>query len=349
MPVLLTRRQLNRALLARQHLLARTSLPAPAMIEHLVGMQAQEPPAPHYGLWSRLDDYEPSVVAQALDGRELARGTMMRATIHLVTREDYLGLRPLLQPLIRTRMVGSLKRFMTGVDLDELEVVARELFVAEPRIYRAAARAMADRWPEADVASLGYACAIVPLVQLPPRGQWGRTGRAILADAEQWLGAPLQATPVDALVHRYLRAFGPATVADMRMWSGLTGLREVFERLRPELRTFADEAGRELFDVPDGLLPDPATPAPPRFLPEFENALLGHEDRSRIIDDEHRRSVIEGHRFFTVDGFVAGRWRVEGKGAAATVVVEPTGRLARADRRAVDAEAERLQAFARSG
>jgi hypothetical protein len=150
-------------------------------------------------------------------------------------------------------------------------------------------------------------------------------------------------------VRRYLEAFGPATVADLRIWSGLTGLRDVVERLRPELRTFTDERGHELFDVPDGLLPDADTPAPPRLLPEFDNALLGHDDRTRIIDDELRRDVVSGHRFFTVDGFVAGRWTIEGRGAAATVRIEPARRLTQAERRAVDAEAERVQAFARTG
>jgi hypothetical protein len=341
--MVLTTRALNRALLARQHLLERSSMTPAAMIEHLLGLQAQEPPAPYYGLWSRIADFDPQVVSDGLDDRSLVRGTMMRATLHLATSEDYLHIRPQLHGMIRQRVIGSLKRYLVGVDdLDELAAAARDLYREEPRIARAAGRALNERWPDADTASLGYASALVPLVQLPPRGQWKRPGRAILADAESWLGTPLPEPPApDALVRRYLRAFGPATVADMRMWSGLSGLREVFDRLRPELRTCEDEQGRELFDVPDGLLPDPETPAPPRFLPEFENALLSHDDRSRIIDDEHRRDVVAGHRFFLVDGMVAGRWRVE-DGA---VVVEPTTPLRKADQRAVDAEARRLAAF----
>lgn len=346
----LTQRQLNRALLARQHLLERAAMPPAQMVEQLLGLQAQEPPAPYFGLFARLQDFDPRVISAGLDDRTLVRGTLLRATLHLVTREDYLHIRPQLEPMIRTRVVGSLVRHLPGVDLDELAVAARELYRDEPRIARAAGRALKERWPDADTASLGYASVLVPLVQLPPRGQWGRTGRAILADAEQWLDTPLPPAPDrDGLVRRYLRAFGPATVGDLRIWSGLTGLRDVAERLRPELRTFTDERGRELLDVPDGLLPDPDAPAPPRFLPEFDNALLAHDDRTRIIDDDLRRDVVGGHRFFTVDGFVAGRWTVDGRGAAATVRVEPARKFTKAERRAVDEEAERVQAFARTG
>ena len=350
MTTVLTTRQLNRALLERQLLLRRARLPVLDAIEHLIGIQAQEPPAPYFSLWSRVEGFDGHALSAHPEDRQAVRTGLMRATLHLVSARDGLWLRPLLAPAIRARMMSSLRRGLTGVDLDELVRVVAPLMADAPRTVADLRREVAGRWPDADPMALGYAIpALVALVQVPPRGLWGRSGQARLFPMDRWLGAELPAAePADRLVLRYLRAFGPATVADIRTFTGLAGLRDVVDRLRPQLRAFGDERGRELLDVPDGPLPDPDTPAPPRFLGNFDNALLGHDDRSRIIDDEHRRLVVDGHRFVLVDGRVAGRWRLDGKGADVRVDVEPFGRLSRADRAAVDAEAERLLAFART-
>jgi Winged helix DNA-binding domain len=344
----LSRRQLNRALLERQLLLRRERMPVAGALEHLVGLQCQVPIAPFHGLWSRLEGFEPAELSELVAERRAARMALFRWTQHLVTARDALALRPLLQTAIERRMLSSQRRALDGVDLGELAVAVRELLAERPMLASELGRALHDRWPDADPAALGIAApAVVPVLQVPPRGLWGRSGRAHLCPVETWLGAPLRAGACDDLVRRYLRAFGPASVADMRTWSGLGGLRPVFERLRPELVRYTDERGRELFDVPNMPLPDPETPAPPRLLPDFDNALLGHDDRSRIVGDLPQRLSVEAQpRHVLVDGFLAGTWRLEGRGAARTVTVDLAVKVGRRDRRALDEEVERFTAFA---
>jgi hypothetical protein len=212
---------------------------------------------------------------------------------------------------------------------------------------------LAPRWPDADRSALAHAVTFhAALVQVPPRGLWGRTGQATWAPAQAWLGAePNAGASTDALVLRYLAAFGPATVADVRMWSGLTGLREVVERLRPQLRTFRDERGRELLDAPDAPLADAATPAPPRFLPEYDNVLLAHADRARV-HTEHGPGLPfpRGANIGTllVDGFYRANWKLEHDDATATLTVDRVERLPGDGAGVVDeiaAEAAGLLAF----
>jgi hypothetical protein len=351
METVLTQRQLNRALLERQLLLRRRPLPVAAAVEHLIGMQAQVPQAPYAGLWSRLEDFDPAALSALVDGRAAVRLAMMRWTLHLVTARDCLALRPALQPLIERRMLSSQRRGLDGVDLAELAEAGRAVIEERPMLSTDVGRRLHERWPGANPFALRIAlAALVPLVQVPPRGLWGCSGRALHTTAERWLGVPFgEPAPLDALVRRYLAAFGPASIADMRTWSGMGGLREVFEGLRPELVVYRDERGRELFDLPGAPLPGADTPAPPRLLPDFDNALLGHDDRSRITGDlPPRMTVAAQPRKFLVDGFVAGEWRWVGKGAARTVRLTPYGRLAKADRAALDEEAERFVAFVRS-
>jgi hypothetical protein len=339
----LSSRELNRALLARQHLLERAPLSVAGMLEHLAGMQAQEPQAPFVGLWSRIRDFDPHELDGLLERREAVRIMLMRATVHLVTARDCLAFRPMVAELLRKRVVGSLRRELGGVELDEVERLATPMLEAEPLQSPEVGRRLAAIFGAGAPAALGWAMVgTVPAVQLPPRGLWGRTGPARLTTAPQWLGAELGAeTRPDAFVLRHLAAFGPATTSDIRMWSGAAGIREAVARLRPQLVSHRDERGRELLDLPGAPLPDPATPAPPRFLPEFDNAFLAHADRTRIIADEHRGLIVAGTRFFLVDGFAAGTWRVE-DGAVRT---EPFAALAPADAEALAAEGERLTAF----
>ncbi|MFI1003868.1 winged helix DNA-binding domain-containing protein [Streptomyces galbus] len=339
-PVLGTR-ALNRATLERQLLLRRSPLSASAAVHHLVGLQAQNVRPPYYALAARLDGFAPEALSRLMADREVVRIVTLRSTIHTHTADDCLTLRPLVQPA-RDRELASFRTGLAGVDLGRLAALTRELVESEPRTMAQLRAALSAEWPDADPQSLAVAARCrLPLVQVTPRGLWGRSGRVALTTAEHWLGRPAGLAPQpDAVVPRYLAAFGPASVKDMQTWAGLTRLREVFERLRPGLVTFRAEDGTELFDLPDAPRPDPDTPAPPRFLPEFDNLLLSHADRTRVVPPAHRGRHWQGnqaYRTLLVDGFLAGVWKLDGQ----TMVVEPFDALTRQARAEVVAEAER--------
>ncbi|MDR3083985.1 MAG: winged helix DNA-binding domain-containing protein [Streptomyces sp.] len=338
----LTTRALNRATLDRQLLLRRAQLSAKEAVEQVVGLQAQNVKPPYYALAARLDGFAPEHLSQLMADREVVRIVTMRSTIHTHTADDCLALRPWVQPA-RTRELTIFRKGLVGVDLDRLAVLARELVEAEPRTMKQLREALLVEWPDADPQALAVAArCLLPLVQVTPRGLWGRSGQVALTTAEHWLGRPAEEEPdPDTAVLRYLGAFGPASVKDMQAWAGLTRLREVFERLRPQLVTFRDEHGVELFDLPDAPRPGPDTPAPPRFLPEFDNLLLSHADRSRVVPPELKgRHWARNQAFCTllVDGFLAGLWRLEDS----TLTIEPFGTLDARQRGEVVEEGERM-------
>ncbi|MEU6288993.1 winged helix DNA-binding domain-containing protein [Streptomyces sp. NPDC001705] len=337
-------RALNRATLARQLLLRRTAMSAEAAVAHLVGLQAQNVKPPYYALAARLDGFTPEDLSEAMAGRRVARLVTMRSTIHTHTADDCLTLRPLVQAA-RDRELHAFRKGLAGVDLDRLAGLARELVEAEPRTMAQLREALLAEWPDADPQSLAVAARCrLPLVQVTPRGLWGRSGQVTLTTAEHWLARPARPAPApDDTVLRYLGAFGPASVKDMQTWAGLTRLRDAFERLRPRLVTFRAPDGTELFDLPDAPRPDPDTPAPPRFLPEFDNLLLSHADRARVVPPAHKGRTWTGnqaHRVLLVDGFVAGLWKTEED----ALVVEPFDRLPEERRAEVVAEGERMLA-----
>jgi len=343
-------RALNRALLERQMLLGRRKLSALEAIERLAGMQAQEPAAPYVGLWTRLEDFEPGELSGLIFDRHAVRAPLMRSTIHLVSAPDCSRFRPVIQPVLDRAFSGSpFRRKLEGVDFDRLLADGRASLEDRPRTRAELSELLAERWPDRDPLSLAYAITfLASLVQVPPRGIWGESGQATWTTTESWLGRPLDpAPPPDDMVLRYLAAFGPATVADARAWSGLGGLREVFERLRPRLVTFLDEHGRELFDVPGAPLPDPGTPAPPRFLPAFDNALLSHNDRTRIISEAHRKVLARDRlmRGVLLDGFACATWKTGQVRGKSTLEIRPFGPLATQDRDAIAEEGGRLLRF----
>jgi winged helix DNA-binding protein len=349
---ILGRRQLNRALLERQLLLRRVDLPVRDAVEHLVGLQAQSIAPPYHGLWSRLEPFDPHELGRMLTDREAVRMTLMRGTVHLVSVRDALLLRPLVQVVIERSHNGAFGRRMGGVDLGELERAVREELDREALPARELGRRLVARGIGEDVEAIGNATrAHVPLVQVPPRGVWGKSGQAKYATLEAWTGHSLEPNPsINEVVLRYLRAFGPASVMDMQNWSGLTKLRDAFERLRPRLVTFRNEAGRELFDLPDAPRPDPDVPAPVRFLGEYDNVLLAHADRSRIIPrDFPWREMLAPGRWVSnllVDGMLRGTWWIEREGKrSATLAIRPFGELSPAEREEVAAEAERMLEF----
>ncbi|MCK2244763.1 MULTISPECIES: winged helix DNA-binding domain-containing protein [unclassified Crossiella] len=347
----LTTRALNRAALARQLLLDRADLPVLDAVTHLGGLQAQEPQEPFIGLWSRLCAFDPTVLSDLLTGRQVVRTHLMRGTVHLMTTADPLAWRSRHNAMLRQRMLGVYRADLAEVDLDELAAAGRAVLAdGEPRSRPELARAVLDRWPSAGHRALGemLVTALLPMVQIPPRGLWRAKGGARNALLADWVGReidPLDEDPTDPvgqiLFRRYLAAFGPAAPADLRAWSGLTGLPAAVAAVRPELISFRDERGRELLDLPEAPRPDPDTPAPVRFLPAFDNAILGYQDRTRIIDDEHRNLSVAGERVVLVDGRVAATW----KSAEGTVLVTPLGKLPKADRTAVAEEAEQVALF----
>ncbi|MEU8390070.1 winged helix DNA-binding domain-containing protein [Micromonospora sp. NPDC048842] len=347
---ILDSRALNRATLARQLLLDRADLPPLDAVAHLGGLQAQEPQEPFIGLWSRLRSFDPTVLSTLLTQRHVVRTHLMRRTVHLLVADDVVAWRPRHDAMLRQRVLGVYRGELDGVDLDELAAAARAVVAdGEPRSMPEIGRALGERWPTPGLRVLGeIAVALLPMTQVPPRGVWRAKGGARYVLLSAWLDreiAPPTAADTDPvgqlLVRRYLAAFGPAATADLRAWCGLAGLPAVVNAMRDELVTFRDERGRKLIDLPDAPRPDPETPAPVRFLPAFDNAILGYDDRSRIIDDAHRGLSVAGERVVLVDGRVAATWTVESE----TVTVNPLRGFSRADRVAVTEQGQALAAF----
>jgi hypothetical protein len=349
MPETPTLRQLNRALLARQMLLAREPTTVVKTIARLGGVQAQLARPPFIGLAARLEGFTRAHLLDAIRDKRVVRATWLRGTLHLVTTADYLAFRGALQPAL-DRGLSVLGAKAKQLDREAVRKTASEFFGRRPAPFEAFRDQLARNWPAGEVRGVAYASRLfVPLVQVPADdAEWGYPGAAEFTLADRWLDkpVPMKAGSLAPLITRYLGAFGPATVADAQAWSGLPGLAPVFESLRPSLVTFLDERKRELFDLPDAPRPDADTPAPVRLLPEFDNVILGHKDRARIIADAHRPMVttknLQVRATFLVDGFVAGTWRMETKKGRPSLQLEPFGRLPKAVVKALE-EIERTE------
>ena len=358
MPLVLSQRALNRATLARQMLLERRKATVTQAIERLAGLQAQAPNPPYIGLWSRLEGFRREQLTEALKKRRVVRMSTMRATLHLMAASDALAWRPLLEPVHQRGLQGSSHaRAIEGIDRAAVVKAGWALLREGSLTSAELGQALALQWKDREPASLAALIRNnVPLVHLPPAGSWNSHLSAQLQPIAEWLGEPaagVAPATQDDLLLRYLAAFGPATLADAGAWSGLTGWKAVAERLRPQLRMFIGEQGQELFDLPRAPRPGPDVPAPPRLVAEWDNLLLSHADRSRVMSEAHRTRVfsVNGIVRGTVllDGFVAGTWKFERAKNAATVVLEPFSRWSQADRLGVQEEAMRLLAFAADG
>jgi len=361
----LTVRELNRATLARQMLLAREKTSPLAVVERLLGMQAQLPRPPFVGLWTRLVKVEREEVLRLLTDRAVVRATLMRVTIHWMTAKDYVRFRPALQPALTSGLRSALGARMKELDIEAHVRTARAFFAKEPATFSELRRVLAKPGTNLDEPATPHERAMayavrtnLPLVQVPTDATWGFPGNPSFALASSWLGgrhAPKMDAPLPLeeatreLVRRYLAAFGPATVADAQAWSGHRGLAHVFEELRAELAVFRDEKGRELFDLPSAPRPAADVDAPVRFLPEFDNVLLAHTDRTRVLGGVAKSKVFppgaQGVPSFIVDGMLAGHWRLDRVKAKATLVIDPFAKLAKSAERSLVEEAGRLVRF----
>jgi hypothetical protein len=349
MPETLTDRQLNRATLARQMLLERSDRGIVEAVEFLLGQQAQQTHDPYIGLWSRLYGFTHEALTDLIVGKQLARATTMRGTLHLHSPTDLVGLRRLIQPVL-DRMWQSNFRRRFG-DNDPAEVLAAAIEVADrgPATAGDIGKALKDRFPTAEPLAMTVLLQVREImVQAPPTRIWGSGHAPLLQRAPKYLPPVQSNLDLTALVRRYLAAHGPASVNDMQSWCGLTKLGEVFEALRSELVTFTAPDGRELFDLPDAPRPDADTPVPIRFMPLYDNAFLGYDNRRRMLaagDDKRGDFLRDATPTVLVDGIIAAAWATERKKGAATLTVTPFAGLRKQDIAEIEREGERFLRF----
>ena len=339
----LTTRELNRALLARQHLLERSTAPLPRTLERIGGLQTQYAPSAYIGLWSRQRDFRRDALTRALEKRRIVQATMMRVTIHMASAEDYPLFSAGLREERRRWWLRAHRKQAAGVDMAAVADLLRGLLAGGPRRAPELIQALeSEGFPRIVWSGAGL---WVDLVRVPPSGTWEQRRADLYGLADEWVGpsAASEAEGLEHLVRRYLGGFGPASIKDIADWAGLsvTTARPVVERLR--LRRFRDESRGELLDVPRGPLPDPETPAPVRFLPTWDATLLAHARRTQILPEGYRARVFSTRTphsisTFLVDGQVAGAWRYEKDG----IRLEPFGRLSSAAREELEQEAEGL-------
>jgi hypothetical protein len=344
----LSTRELNRALLARQLLLERSTRPLSRALEGVGGLQTQYAPSAYVALWSRLRVFRREALTRALESRRVVQATLMRVTIHMVSARDY----PLLTEAIRKgRREWWLRvqaREVAGVDMEEAAALVRGHLTDEPRRQSELVELLAaNGFPRVAWSGVGL---WLDMVRVPPSGTWERRRADLYGLADDWLGSSsaTESAGLRLLVRRYLAGFGPASVNDLASWAGLpmATLRPVLEGLRPRPRRFRDESGGELFDLSRAPLPDADAPAPARFLPTWDATLLVHARRTQVLPERYRKLVFQTRTpqsvsTFLVDGAVAGTWRYEGS----RIRLEPYEPLPRRSRRDLEEEADGLAAF----
>jgi hypothetical protein len=324
----------------------------PAVLEYLIGMQSQVPTSPYISLWSRKDNFEHESLSRLLVNRHVVLIALMRSTIFLVTKYDCLAIRPLMQSVMDRTLQANFGRGLKNLDYDEFSKVSRNLVESQPRTLNELSKILKKTWMDLEPDTLAAAARnLVPLVQIPPRGIWGAKGKAVHTSAEHWLSQSLVTDySLETLILRYLKAYGPGTISDIQYWSGLTQIRELIRELRPQLNIYFDKDGNELFDAPDSEIWDTDTPVPVRYLAEFDNILLSHKDRSRIISDEYRNRVFTVNGIikatFLIDGFVQGLWRFESQRNSTTLIIEPFKPLLQSDKNELVIEGTKLLDFA---
>jgi hypothetical protein len=332
-------------------LLTRVNLPVLDAIERLVGIQAQDPNAPYFSLWTRVKGFRPEDLSNLIQDKKVVRLALMRSTIHLVSSQDGMSLRPLVQTVQESVLKNSFGKYLNGLDIQAIAEAGRALVETKPLTFSELGKLLGKQWPNVESAALAAVVrTLVPLVQLPPRGIWGKSGQAVHTSAEAWIGTlPFSKLTTEDLILRYLAAFGPATIRDIQVWSGLTRLNEKVEQLLPQLIIFHDGQGNELFDIPNAPRPDQNIPSPPRFLGGFDNILLSYADRKRIIDEAYRNIVFTKNGIIRptilIDGFVSGIWKLQKEKGTVRLIIELFKKLPDEEHNVLMEEGTRLLDF----
>lgn len=345
----LTLRQLNRTLLARQMLLERQAAPPLAAIERLIALQSQIPNPPYIGLWTRLRSFERDHLTELLEARQIARAPWIRSTLHLVSAADHQRFQSVIQPAL----VRGLRSFFgargANLDIERLLKIAKPFLETHQPAIGALREHLQEHEPQLNKEAMAYAVrSYLPLVQIPPSGTWGAGTRATYTTADSWLGGP---DPADlpSLFRRYLAAFGPASVMDFQTWAGMTRLKSQLGPTLGDLMVYQSESGRTIYDLPEATIAAPAALAPVRFIPEYDNLLIAHLDRSRILPDEHRKKVFlsAGRVIGTVllDGFVGATWQVKKDKRSLSLFVKLFAAQPNDCLRAIEEEGDRLLRF----
>lgn len=349
---ILTRRQLNRATLARQLLLQRADIPIADAVARIAGMQMQEEAPVPIGLWSRLTGVTREAVVAAFNDRTLVRGTAMRGTLYAFIADDFAWIRPTIGPGLAASAATYVRKSAASEEIAAAIETLLAMLEAGPLTADQMRDAVAAMNPAGDVRQIAYAARMaLPLVQLPSGTAKGFASKTPYALAESWLGKPLAPEPdLPELVRRYLAAYGPATAADVGAWTGIPGPAALLKGMEGDLVTYRGNGKTLLYDVPDGPLPDEDTPAPPRLLPAFDNLLLSHKDRTRVVTDEHRARLYQKGNLrilasFLVDGEAIGTWRIARARREAVLTLIPFVPMAKADRLALTEVAEALARF----
>ncbi len=349
-PRILSKRELNRSLITRQLLTTRSDHASFDVIEHLIGLQAQVTKPPYIGLWTRVKSFQRDELTQMMADRRVVRATMMRSTLHTVTARDYLWLRPTIQPALTKALKAFYGQKAAGLDVERLVELSTPYLSETPRTLVDMRAFLSTVDPSRDPETMTYAVRThYPVVQMPPGGNWGAGGSPAYIPAESWIGEPMAQSDVRRALTRYLTAFGPASIMDFQAWSGMANLKSQIEPFKREFVVYRDEAKRELLDVPDMPIMAENSPAPPRFIPEFDNLILSHADRTRVISDEDYPKVFLSagrvRATFLIDGFVHGTWKVIREKDSAVLVIEPFRPLEPNDQLTLYNEGERLVRF----
>jgi hypothetical protein len=346
----ITLRELNRATLARQMLLERSDIGIIEAIEFLGGLQAQTSNAPYHALWTRLQGFTHAAMTKFILDKQLVRVATLRATLHLHSARDALAIRPLVQPVLERGWAGAYKKLFGAANKAKVKAAGIALLRAQPMTNGALAKALAPDFPQSDPHSLAqYLHASEVLVQTPPTRLWNAGHAPLLTRIEDYLpGQKAEKLYRRDLVLRYLAAYGPASVQDMQAWCGLTLLAQDFAALKDRLIVLTDEDGRELFDLPDAPRPDADTPAPVRFMPEYDNAFLGYDNRRRVVSDDNRQLMFTINRYYPpvlIDGMIEGGWRLTQAKGVANLAIGTYGPVTRKAKQEIEKEGDRFARF----